>query len=185
MSTQHQPSFFKERVAQVRKRLVERLRTIRPSPRTYITAFCVGATIGEYAALAGSTNPTAILAAITALSAQLGVNLLADIIGDHKQSSGLTVEEIAEAVQERLEEGDDLPAVRTLLQEFGTLNLAFETWRHAEDERWQRLVNELSHHPQLFATQVTQDVVTALDPRLHNLEDRTQHILSLLNFSFR
>ena len=67
--------------AQLRQRLAEWLRTYRPTPRTYITADCVGATVGQYAAIAGSSDPMAIAAAVAALGAQLGVNLLADIIG--------------------------------------------------------------------------------------------------------
>jgi len=174
---------FQERVAQVRAGLAERLLAFHPGPRVYATAFCVGATIGEYAALAGSTNPTAVIAAISALSAQLGVNLLADIIGDRELPSGLTPEEIACAVQERLEQGGDLPAVRTLLQEFGTLELALDTWREGEDRCRQQLVDELSRHPQLIAIQVTQDVVATLNPRLITLEQRTQRILELLEAS--
>jgi hypothetical protein len=119
---------FQERVTQVRARLAERLRAFRPGPRTYATAFCVGATIGEYAALAGSSDPAAVLAAVGTLGSALGVTLLADIIGKREPPPGLTVEEIAQAVQERLGRGDDLPAVRALLQEFGTLQLALETW---------------------------------------------------------
>lgn len=49
MSQQPQPSGFRDRVAQVRDRLAERLQAFRPGPGTYITAFCVGVTIGEYA----------------------------------------------------------------------------------------------------------------------------------------
>ena len=49
MSQQPQPLTFHERVARVRDQLIERLQTFRPGPGTYITAFCVGATIGEYA----------------------------------------------------------------------------------------------------------------------------------------
>jgi len=185
MTQPNQSSSFRERVTQVRNRLVERLPAFRLGSQVGATAFCVDATIGEYAVLAGSTDPTAVLAAISALSAQLGVNLLADIIGDREPPPGLTTEEIAEAVQERLEQGEDLPAVRALLQEFGTLQLALETWRQAEDERWQQLVDELSRHPQLIAGQVTQDVVTALDPRLTTLEERTQHILELVEAQSR
>ena len=114
---------FGERVAQVRNRLVERLQTFRPGPRAYVTAFCVGATIGEYAVLAGQ-DP---LAAIGALGSALGINLLADIIGDREPPPGLTTEEIAEAVQERLEQGEDLPAVRALPPGFGTLQPALQT----------------------------------------------------------
>lgn len=133
----------KEWITQMRTPLVERLRAFRPGPRAYAIAFCVGATIGEYARLAGQDLPTA----IGALASALGVNLLADIIGDREPPPGLTAEEIAQAVQERLERSDDLPAIRTLLREFRTLQLALETWQQAQDERFQRLVDELSRHP--------------------------------------
>jgi len=72
-----------------------------------------------------------------------------------------------------------LPAVRALLQEFGTLQLALETWRQAEDERWQQLVDELSRHPQLIAGQVTRGVVKALDPRFVSLERRLETLQRL------
>ena len=78
--------------AQLRQRLAEWLRTYRPTPRTYITAACVGATVGQYAAITGSSDPTAIAAAVAALGAQLGVNLLADIIGNRPAPLTLTVE---------------------------------------------------------------------------------------------
>ena len=77
---------------QLRQRLAEWLRSYRPTPRTYITAACVGATVGQYAAIAGSSDPTAIAAAIAALGAQLGVNLLADIMGSRPAPPTLTVE---------------------------------------------------------------------------------------------
>jgi len=174
------PSSFQERVARVRERLVERLRAFQPGPRAFATAFCVGATIGEYTALAGSTDPTVVLTTVTALGSALGVNLLADIIGERKPPPGLTVEEIAQAVQERLEQGDDLPAVRALLREFDVVRLALETWHQVEDKRWQQLVDELSRHPQLVAEQTTAAVLAGLDPRLATLEERTQRILELL-----
>ncbi len=78
--------------AQLRQRLAEWLRTYRPTPRTYITAACVGATVGQYAAIAGSFDPTAMAATVGALGAQLGVNLLADIIGSRPAPPTLTVE---------------------------------------------------------------------------------------------
>jgi uncharacterized metal-binding protein len=61
MSKQAQSSSFADRVVQVQARLADRLRTFRPDMRTYATAFCVGATIGEYAATAGSADPAAVL----------------------------------------------------------------------------------------------------------------------------
>ncbi|NOZ29359.1 MAG: DUF4062 domain-containing protein, partial [Chloroflexi bacterium] len=170
---------FREHIGQVRARLVQRLKDFQPGPRTFITAFCVGTTIGEYAALAGATTPEAIMAATVALSAQLGANLLADIIGDREPPPGLTVDEIAEAVQARLERGDDLQAVRALLQELDLLHAALEAWQRT-DERLIQLVDELSRHPQLIAAQVTQDVVKALDPHLAGLEERIAWIEALL-----
>lgn len=78
--------------AQLRQRLAEWLRTYRPAPRSYITAACVGATVGQYAAIAGLSDPTAIAAAVAALGAQLGVNLLAAILGNRLAPPTLTVE---------------------------------------------------------------------------------------------
>ena len=59
--------------ARLRQRLAEWLRTYRPTPRTYITAACAGATVAG-PAIAGSSEPTAMAAAGAALGAQLGVN---------------------------------------------------------------------------------------------------------------
>ena len=179
-----QPSSISERVAQVRDRLADWLRDFHPGPGTFITAFCVGATLAQYTAAAGATTPEAIGTALTALAAAIGVNRLSDLIGQWKPRPGLDQEtmarEIAQAVQERLERGDDLPAVRALLREFDVVRLALETWRQAEDERWQRLVDELSAYPQLIADRTTQAVLRGLDPRLTTLEQRTQRILELL-----
>ena len=72
---------------------------------------------GQYAAMAGSTDPKAIALAVTALGAHLGVNLLADIIGSRPAPSTLTVEQITEALQTRMEAGDDLPAVSAFIDE--------------------------------------------------------------------
>jgi len=48
------PSSINERIAaQVRKRLAGWLRDFHPGPGTFITAFCVGATLAQYTAAAG------------------------------------------------------------------------------------------------------------------------------------
>ena len=98
---------FRDLIDQVRYSLADSLQHLQPGPKTFAVAWCIGATIGQFAAQAGLEG---LSAAIATLSAQLGVNLLADIIGDRKPPPSLTVEEIADAVQQRLERGDDLPA---------------------------------------------------------------------------
>jgi len=183
MSRQH-PSISKRVVNKVRGWLAKRLRDFHPGPGTFITAFCVGATLAEYIANVGATTPQAISGALLSLAAAIGVDRLADLIGDWEPKPGLTTEamaqEIAQAVQERLECGGELPGVRALFQKFDVLSLALETWHQAEDERWQRLVEELSAHPQLIARQTTEAVLRGLDPRLATLEERTRLILELL-----
>ena len=104
------------------------------------------------------------------LAAAIGVDRLADLIGQWQPRPGLDQEtmarEIAQVVQERLERGDDLAGVRALLQEFDVLRLALETRRQAEDERWQQLVDELFRYPQLVAEEVTAAVLRGLAPHL-------------------
>lgn len=159
--------------AQLRQRMADWLANFRPTPRTYITAACVGAAVGQYAALAGSADP---LVAVTTLGAQLGVNLLADIIGSRPAPSTLTVDQITEALQTRMEAGDDLPAVSALIHKFDLIHLAMEAWEGAEDERYQKLLTELKAHPKLVAT----EVVDALGPRLTGIEQTTGEVLRIV-----
>ncbi|MCB1041150.1 MAG: hypothetical protein KDA94_16690, partial [Acidimicrobiales bacterium] len=110
------------------------------------------------------------------LGAQLGVNLLADIIGNGPAPTTLTVEEISEAVQARLEAGDDLPAVRVLVKKIDLIDMAMTAWGNSEDARFRQLQTELAAHPQL----VVQGVVDALDPRLYAIEQNTGKILQII-----
>ena len=90
---------FRQLVSQVRASLERRLADFQPRSQTFAVAWCVGVTIGQFAAQAGLEG---LSAAIATLSGQLGVNLIADIMSDRKPSPSLTVDEVTDAVQQRL-----------------------------------------------------------------------------------
>lgn len=180
MPSQHQSDDFSRRVDAVKDHLARRLQVFRPGPRTYITAFCVGTVIGEFAAQAGGAQPGAVTSAVAQLGSQLGVNLLADIVGERGSPPASSPEEIAEVVQHRLEQGHELPAVRALLSEFGVIRLALNEWSESQDERLQRLMNEIAQHPQLIAETVADSVASRLDPRLTRIEGGLDAVLTAL-----
>lgn len=176
MDSQPQPS-LREQLAELRSRLSHRIHTFQPGPRTYIVAWCVGAVIGEFAAMAhGQSIPVA----VATLSANLGVNLMADFIGRQKAPDSLTVDDIVAAVQTRLEQGDDLPAVRKLLDELDLIRLVMDSWDKTSDARYQRLIDELSTHPQLISERVTIAVVRELNPQFVSIDQRLATIQTLL-----
>ena len=49
-------------------------------------------------------------------------------------------EELAQAVQARLEQGEGIAAVRALIQELDLFRLALETWQGTQDERFRQLI---------------------------------------------
>ena len=172
---------IREQAAAMRQGLVSRLEALRPTPGTYLTAVCAGATIGEYAARASSGQPDAVLLAVTQLGAQLGVNLLADLIGQGAaRPAELSVEQIVQSVQAKMDRGEDLPALRLLLREFDVLRVAFETWSKSSDERFDLLLRELSTHPQMVATAVVDGMRAEFTPHLDEMQTKMDRVLAIL-----
>jgi hypothetical protein len=141
--------------AELKERLRQRFRSSRPWSGRLITAFCVAATLSEYLLLRQANTPATIMHGLALLAAQIGVNLLADLIGGWSARDGMTNEElateIADVVQQRLEQGEGMAAVRRLLEHSGALEVALEEWQGTKQEYYKELLAEISALPQLVA----------------------------------
>jgi hypothetical protein len=173
-----------QNIAAARNGMTERLRAFKPGPGIYPSTFCAGAAIASFLTAAGALSPETIGPAVMSLAAAIGVNQLAAAIGNLGESppsdpAALT-EQIAAQVQAYVDAGGDDAAadVGRVLQEFGALRAALETWREADDARLRGLLDELQRQPQLVADQTTRAVVQALDPRLTSIEEIVRRILA-------
>ncbi len=155
-------SEIREIVEKVRSRVVEQLNAFRPGPGTYITSFCVGATIAAYTSVVQAPS---IEAGLMSLAAAIGVNRLSDLIGKWQPKTELTQQElisaITKSVEDRLREGEPLPGISPLLEQFGLVELAMQNWQQTNDQHWQLLVTELAHLSQLIA--LTQEIRDTLE----------------------
>jgi len=156
-----QPNIFQR----VRQDVIKRLESFNPSPGTFITSFCVGATIAAFTVASPEPN---FMASIAILARELGTNLLADQISNWKKPDRIGSQDelasaIADYVEKKLQEGDPLPWIGPLLEKFGLLEVALENWQQNNDERWQKLLEEIAQLSQLIAlTKEMRDLVEQL-----------------------
>ena len=149
-----------------------------------ITAWSIGATLGQ---LSTEAQIAGWGAAIAALSAELGKEFVVGLV-ERIRDEELSAEDIAHIIQAELDKGLDLPDLRQLLDEIGTLPKTLEHVLQANNTQLlESLQADLAAYPRLISAQTADAVHAALTPQIEmlshdisRLDDKGERILAIL-----
>jgi len=149
-----------------------------------VTAWSIGATLGQLSAEAQIAGWGA---AFAALSAELGKEFVVGLV-ERIRDEQLSEEDIARIVQAELDKGLDLPDLRRLLDEVGVLPATLEhVLRLNNAQLLKSLQADLAAYPRLISIQTADAVHATLAPQIEvlshgisRLDDKSKRILLIL-----
>jgi|GEM_PF-6038888 len=149
-----------------------------------VTAWSIGATLGQLSAEAQIAGWGA---AIAVLSAELGKEFVVGLV-ERIRDEELDAEDVARIVQAELDKSLDLPDLRRLLDEVGVLPATLEhVLRLNNAQLLESLQADLAAYPRLISTQTANAISALLAPQLETLsqnisrlDDKSERILAIL-----
>lgn len=138
-----------------------------------ITAWSIGATLGQLSVEAQTAGWGV---AIAALSAELGKEFVVGLV-ERIRDKELSEEDIARIVQAELDKGLGLPDVRWLLDEVGTLPITLEHVLWANNAQFlESFQADLAAYPRLISTQTAGAINATLSPQIESLSRDISHL---------
>ena len=149
-----------------------------------VTAWSIGATLGQLSAEAQIAGWGA---AIAVLSAELGREFVVGLV-ERIRDEHLSEEDIARIVQAELDKGLDLPDLCRLLDEVGTLPATLEHVLRANNALLlESLRADLAAYPGIISSQTADAINATLSPQIEGLshdisrlDDKSERILDIL-----
>jgi len=179
---------FKDLITATRNRFESWLTTNLPkfgvATGIGVAAWSIGATLGQLSAEAQIAGWGA---AIATLSAELGKDFVVGLV-ERIRDEKLSDEDIARLIQAELDKGLDLPDLRRLLDEIGTISATLEhILRLNNAQLIGSLQADLATYPRLISTQTAEAVHAALAPQVEvlsrdisRLDAKSERILRIL-----
>jgi hypothetical protein len=179
---------FRDLITHTRTRLESWLDTNLPkvgiAAGVGITAWSIGATLGH---LATEAQVAGWSTAIAILSAELGKEFVVGLV-ERIRDEKLSGEGVARLVQAELDKGLDLPDLRLLLDQVGTLPTTLDHILNLNNAQFlESLLADLSTYPKLISTQTADTVRAVLAPQIEMLshdisllDNKSKRILTLL-----